>query len=134
MAATSGDFMKRGIGALAVCAAALGLAACQPQAPEGHHWQWVQIAPGDRIEIAEAKCQIASNGVEQGYVAYGSQAYVTGAAIGNAIGNSIRVAQFMEQCMVASGWKRVAVANPTPPAAQPKMTPPPPVSARKKAS
>lgn len=58
--------------------------------------------------MAQARCQIASNGVQQGYFAYGSASYVAGAGIGNAIGNAIRVDQFMQQCMTLQGYKRVA--------------------------
>ena len=48
-----------------------------------------------------------SNGVQQGYFAMGSASYVAGAGIGNAIGNAIRIDQFMAQCMTLQGYKRV---------------------------
>jgi hypothetical protein len=59
------------------------------------------------LEMTNARCNLMSSSAQQGYFAMGSQAYVAGAAIGNAIGNAIAVDNFMRQCMLMNGWRRV---------------------------
>ncbi|WP_438750004.1 hypothetical protein [Pararhizobium sp. O133] len=59
------------------------------------------------LEMANAQCEMMSTSAEQGMVAWGTPGYVAGAQIGNAIGNGIRVDQFMRQCMTLQGWRRV---------------------------
>lgn len=61
------------------------------------------------MEMAEAQCQMMSSSTQKGYIAYGSQSYVAGAAIGNAIGNAIAADQFVRQCMTMHGWRRVPI-------------------------
>lgn len=74
------------------------------------NYTYVPIVPQPRqIEMAEAQCQMMSTSAQQGIFAWGSSSYVAGAQIGNAIGNAIRVDQFMQQCMTLQGWKRVQV-------------------------
>jgi hypothetical protein len=59
--------------------------------------------------------------VNTGYIAIGSPAFVAGAGIGNAIDNAVAQDQFMKNCLILQGWKRipsgqkataVAAANP----------------------
>lgn len=90
--------MKR----LALIALLPSLVACQTS------YTYVAFVPNpEQFDMAQAKCQMMSNGVQQGYFAYGSPSFVAGAGIGNAIGNAIRVDQFMAQCMTLQGYKRV---------------------------
>lgn len=69
------------------------------------------VANPMQIEMAEARCQMMSGSVQTGMVAWGSPGYVAGAQLGNAIGNAIRMDQFMQQCMTLHGWKRVAATT-----------------------
>lgn len=72
------------------------------------NYTYVPIVPQPRqLEMAEAQCQMMSTSAQQGMFAMGSPSYVAGAQIGNAIGNAIRVDQFMQQCMTLQGWRRV---------------------------
>lgn len=79
-----------------------------------------------QIDMAQAQCQMMSSSVEQGMVAWGRPGFVAGAQIGNAIGNAIRVDQFMQQCMTMQGWKRVPIETKAPgeypKAPKPKVT------------
>jgi hypothetical protein len=50
-----------------------------------------------------------SSGAERGLIAFGDADYVAGAQLGNAIGNAVRVDQFMKNCMILQGWQRVPV-------------------------
>jgi hypothetical protein len=85
------------IGLLAV------LAGCQTT------YTYVPIIPNPKqIDMAQAQCQMMSGSVQQGMVAWGNANYVAGAQLGNAIGNAIRVDQFMQQCMTLQGWKRTS--------------------------
>lgn len=63
------------------------------------------------LEMANARCQMMSSSAEQGMIAWGNPNYVAGAQLGNAIGNAIRVDQFMQQCMTIQGWRRVAATS-----------------------
>lgn len=85
--------------ALPLCAVVAG---CQS------NYTYVPIVANPRqIEMAEAQCQMMSSSAERGMIAWGNPNYVAGAQLGNAIGNAIRVDQFMQQCMNLQGWKRV---------------------------
>lgn len=66
------------------------------------------VANPPNLEMANAQCEMLSSSAEQGMVAWGTPGYVAGAQIGNAIGNGIRVDQYMRQCMTMQGWRRVA--------------------------
>jgi len=44
------------------------------------------------------------------FAAYGSPSYVAGAALGNAIGESVRTQQDFSDCMQANGWRPVTPA------------------------
>lgn len=72
-------------------------------------FQYEKMGPGPPLEYADAQCQIGAMSVEQGMIAYGTPSYVAGAQLGNAIGNSIRQAQFMKNCMTMQGWRQVPV-------------------------
>lgn len=63
----------------------------------------------ENLEVAYAKCQIASSSVEQGMVAWGSPLYVSSMQLANSIDNAARVDQFMQQCMTVQGWRTVVV-------------------------
>ncbi|RWF03015.1 hypothetical protein [Mesorhizobium sp.] len=89
-------------------AATLAFAGCQTSA--NSHWE--QIGAGPTLEYANAQCSIMSASTQQGLVALGSPSYVAGAQLGNALGNAIRQAQFMKDCMVLQGWKQVPNAKP----------------------
>ena len=81
---------------------------------------WVpMVANTPPAPMAFARCQIMARSVDQGYIAFGSQSYVAGAAIGNALGNAMRENQFIGQCMVASGFRPVQAGNTTPPDVKP---------------
>ncbi|CAN7332841.1 hypothetical protein [Rhizobium sp. LjRoot254] len=99
--------------------AALMLAGCQTGDPNGPQATktktWTQFAPGDVLEIADAKCRMQSNSVAQGMYAQGSPGFVAGAQLGNAIGNAIAMEQFYKQCMTISGWKQITVVKAAPP-------------------
>lgn len=104
---------------IAALGAAILLAGCQtgdpngPQASKVKHW--VQFAPGDVFEIADAKCRMMSNTQAQGIYAQGSTQFVVGAQLGNAIGNAIRMEQFYKQCMTISGWRQETIVKVAPP-------------------
>jgi hypothetical protein len=88
---------------LAAVVAALPLAACTTTADQS---AFEQIGYGPSFDYAKAHCGLHAGSAERGYFAFGSPSYVAGAQLGNAIGNAIRVEQFMQQCMVLQGWKR----------------------------
>lgn len=101
-----------GLGAIMKNLAVLTLAVCLSGCAT--NYTYVPIVPNPRqIEMAEAQCQMMSTSAQQGMFAMGSPSYVAGAQIGNAIGNAIRVDQFMQQCMTLQGWKRVSVQQKT---------------------
>ena len=75
---------------LTLAAVAALLSACQTSNPA----DYMQIGPGPVFAYAHARCEIASNGVDRGYFAWGSPSYVAGAALGNALGNAARRDQF----------------------------------------
>ncbi|WP_376704477.1 hypothetical protein RQ479_06275 [Mesorhizobium sp. ISC25] len=93
---------------VAALAAALAMAGCQTSA--NSHWE--QIGYGPTYEYANAQCSIMSSSTQQGIVAWGTPSYVAGAQLGNALGNAIRQAEFMKNCMVMQGWKQVPNAKP----------------------
>lgn len=57
------------------------------------------------FEPARADCSMAARSSATGFAAYGSQGYVAGAALGNAVGNSIRAQATFNDCMSAKGWR-----------------------------
>lgn len=103
------------------CAGFLVIAGCQT------NYQYVRIGAGPELAYAQAQCEIMSGSVEQGVVAWGTPSYVASAQIGNALGNAIRVDQFMKNCMILQGWQRVPVATSTAAATRkPAYVPPKP--------
>lgn len=71
----------------------------------GHQW-----APGPGMSAADfdagkARCSLMARHSGSGFVAYGSPNFVAGAALGNAIGESVRTQQDFNDCMLATGWK-----------------------------
>ena len=91
----------RTIAALALCG--VMVAGCESTA--NTHWE--KIGYGPTLEYADAQCRIMAMGTQQGVIAWGSPGYVAGAQLGNAIGNAIREAEFMKNCMTMQGWKRM---------------------------
>jgi hypothetical protein len=85
----------------ALCAGLL-LVGCESTA--NTHWE--RIGSGPTLEYADAQCRILATGTQQSMIAWGSPGYVAGAQLGNAIGNAIREAEFMKNCMTMQGWKR----------------------------
>lgn len=88
---------------MAAVAGVVMLAGCESTA--NTHWE--KIGYGPTLDYAEAQCRIMAMGTQQGVIAWGSPGYVAGAQIGNAIGNAIREAEFMKNCMTMQGWKRM---------------------------
>ncbi|MET3611779.1 hypothetical protein ABID16_000084 [Rhizobium aquaticum] len=82
------------------------LAACQTSYTQ-MTWEPIIASPPLPVEMALARCQMASSSVDQGYFAMGSAEYVMGAGIGNAIANDMRRNDFVIQCMTMSGWRGV---------------------------
>ncbi|RWQ46445.1 MAG: hypothetical protein EOS82_22300 [Mesorhizobium sp.] len=60
------------------------------------------------MEYAQAKCNMLAPSVDKGFIAVGSQSYVAGAALGNAIDNAIAEQQFIKNCMALQGWRQDA--------------------------
>jgi hypothetical protein len=70
-----------------------------------HNW-----APGPGMNAgdfgpARARCSLLARHSGSGFSAYGSASYVAGAALGHAIGESIRANQDFNDCMEATGWR-----------------------------
>lgn len=70
-----------------------------------HTW-----APGPGLstadfEPAKARCSLLARHGGSDFVAYGSQSYVAGAAVGHALGEAVRTQQDFNDCMLASGWQ-----------------------------
>jgi hypothetical protein len=57
------------------------------------------------FEVAKAQCSLMARHGGSGFAAYGSANFVAGAALGNAIGESVRTQQDFNDCMLAGGWK-----------------------------
>jgi hypothetical protein len=72
------------------------------------HWQRGDGLNGAderaQFNVDNATCRLMARGSAQGFVAVGSQAYVTGAAIGNGIGNAINVRETYKDCMGSRGY------------------------------
>lgn len=66
--------------------------------------EYQRIGYGPELQVADAQCNLMAMSAQQGYVAWGSDAYLAGAAIGNAIGNAITMAAVKKNCMVIQGW------------------------------
>lgn len=87
---------------LAACVMVFALAGCQTS------YTYEPIIPNpENLEMANARCNLMASSAEQGIVAWGTPEYVAGAQLGNAIGNAVRVDNFMKQCMTLQGWRRV---------------------------
>ena len=102
--------MKRNLG-LAVALLPL-LTACVQ-----HTWAPGPNAQGDYGSVS-GRCKLMGMGSHEGFLAFGSPAFVGGAALGNAIGNAVRQQNVYNACMEASGF--VAV-DPQPAQAQPSV-------------
>lgn len=83
----------------AIAAGTLSACSTTFEAPPG--------ATDTQIQAQSAKCRLFSRQGERGFVAFGSQSYVAGAALGNAIGNAVRAAADYKDCMIASGFREV---------------------------
>ncbi|RUU74157.1 hypothetical protein EOD00_39190 [Mesorhizobium sp. M7A.T.Ca.TU.009.01.3.1] len=84
-----------------VLAAIVSLCGCQTS----NQADYMQIGYGPSFEVAHAQCEMRKGSVDQGYLAIGSPAFVAGAGLGNALGNAIAEDQYMENCLIISGWK-----------------------------
>jgi hypothetical protein len=73
--------------------------------------EWTKIGSGPSYDVAEAQCALMAMGAERGTIAFGSPAFVAGAAIGSAIGNAIRTSIVKEKCMTIYGWKNIRAAK-----------------------
>ena len=60
--------------------------------------EYVRAKPGNEAAKAEAYCNMVASGAQQGYFAFGNANYVAGAALGNAIGNMIRISEAKKNC------------------------------------
>lgn len=80
----------------------LALSSCQTDPSQ---MVWRPISPVEPLEMAMAKCDLASMSVEQGFIAYGSPGYVLGAQLGNAISNQMRKNEFIVKCMAVEGYR-----------------------------
>ena len=98
-----------------------------------HSW-----APGPGMSAADfprakAQCELFARGQGGGFYAQGSPNFVAGAALGAAIGQSIRQQNDFNDCMLANGWR---IADPTPvvqsssPYVPAAAVPPPPAAGR----
>jgi hypothetical protein len=70
-----------------------------------HNW-----APGPGVsaadfEPAKARCSLLARHSGSDFAAFGSLSYVAGAALGHAIGESVRTQRDFNDCMLASGWR-----------------------------
>lgn len=83
--------------ALALCLGAT-LTACVQ-----HQWAYGPTATKP-FEQASGQCKLVSMGAEEGYLAIGRPSFVAGAALGNAIGNAVRINQAFNACMEAQGF------------------------------
>lgn len=86
--------------------AAMCLAGCSAHYTD-MKWEPIVRKPV-QLDMAMANCQMHASSVNQGYFAYGNAGFVAGAALGNAIDNSIRQNNFIINCMTLSGWRGVA--------------------------
>jgi hypothetical protein len=59
------------------------------------------------FEPAKARCSLVARHSGSDFIAYGSQSYVAGAALGHALGEAVRAQQDFDDCMSASGWRKV---------------------------
>ena len=76
----------------------VGLAGCA-----SNTWAPGPNAKGS-FEEAKGNCSLMAQGSERGFYARGTQDFVAGAALGNAIGNAIREQATFNNCMSANGW------------------------------
>ncbi len=69
-----------------------------------HTW-----TPGPGVNLAnfertKAQCSLMARHGGGSFAAFGSPSFVAGAALGNAIGESVRMQQDFNDCMVMNGW------------------------------
>jgi hypothetical protein len=72
-----------------------------------HTWAPGPGIAGANFDVAKAQCSLMARHGGSGVVAVGSTAFVAGAVIGSAIGDSIRAQNDFNDCMLAGGWKIV---------------------------
>lgn len=68
-----------------------------------HQWAYGPTATMP-FEQASGRCKLVAMGAEEGYAAIGRPAFVAGAALGNAIGNAVRINEAFNACMEAAGF------------------------------
>lgn len=85
---------------------ALGATAALGGCQTSNQADYMQIGYGPSFDVAHAQCEMHKGSVDQGYIAIGSQGFVAGAGIGNALGNLAAEDQYMKNCLILSGWKR----------------------------
>lgn len=91
--------MRRPIAAAAVIA--VTLSGCV-----SHQWAYGPTATMP-FNQASGQCKLTAMGSDQGFVAFGRANFVAGAALGNAIGNSVRANRVYNACMEAQGFVAV---------------------------
>lgn len=87
--------------------AVLGAVALQSGCQTSNPNDYMRIGYGPSFEVAHANCELRKGAVRTGYIAIGSPAFVAGAGLGNAIDNAVREDQFMKNCLILQGWKRI---------------------------
>jgi hypothetical protein len=72
--------------------------------------KWVPANPNvDSVEVTKARCDYwARHGGQAPWFAAGSPGFVAGAALGHGISRGITVVQDFNDCMIMSGWTKVA--------------------------
>lgn len=91
--------MTRGLIALGLAAALCGCQSTQ---------NYSRIGYGPELAVADAHCNLMALSAQQGYIAWGSDAYLAGAAVGNAIGNAITASIVKKNCMTINGWGQMS--------------------------
>jgi hypothetical protein len=114
------ECVNSGKRAMAVMILVLSLGGCV-----SHNW-----APGPGMSAADfgrakARCSLLARHSGSGFAASGSSSYVAGAALGHAIGESIRANQDFNDCLEATGWLIDDQPPATPVAAPVALTAPP---------
>lgn len=92
-----------------------------------HNWAPAPGKDPNQFTSDKARCSLMARHANNGGVyAYGSEEFVAGAMVGNAIGNAIGANQDFNDCMQAVGWEIADDERSAPVAYTPVYTPPPP--------
>jgi hypothetical protein len=99
-------FLLQKVSSGAVAALVIGLSGCAT-----HNWAPGPGMSASDFEPAKARCSLMARHSGGGFAAAGNANFVAGAALGNAIGESVRTQQDFNDCMSAGGWR---IADQTP--------------------